>query len=45
VCKNPIQISIDDNKKFSIKEYRDALYLDINKRNKDKRKKETNEDI
>ena len=38
VCKKPIEISMDDNKKFSIKEYRDALYQDIHKRNKEKRK-------
>lgn len=30
---NPIIIPMNDNKKFSIKEYRDALYSEINKRN------------
>ena len=40
VCSQPIDISMNDNKKFSIKEYREALYVDINKRNKDKRKKD-----
>ena len=40
VCKNPIEISMNDNKKFSIREYRDAIYTDINTRNKDKRKKD-----
>ena len=29
---NPIIISMDDNKKFSIKEYREALYLEISKK-------------
>ncbi|CAK87643.1 unnamed protein product (macronuclear) [Paramecium tetraurelia] len=29
---NPIIISMDDNKKFSIKEYREALYLQISKK-------------
>ncbi|CAD8045125.1 unnamed protein product [Paramecium primaurelia] len=29
---NPIKISMNDNKKFSIKEYREALYLEITKK-------------
>ncbi len=29
-----IEISMDDNKKFSIREYREALYSDIVKRKK-----------
>ncbi|CAD8180023.1 unnamed protein product [Paramecium pentaurelia] len=29
---NPIIISMDDNKKFSIKEYREALYIEISKK-------------
>lgn len=38
VCDRPIQISMDDNKKFSIKEYREALYEDISQRKKVQRK-------
>ena len=30
---------MNDNKKFSIKEYREALYADISKRKKEQRKK------
>jgi mitogen-activated protein kinase 15 len=33
------EISMDDNKKFSIREYREALYSDIVKRKKEQRKK------
>jgi mitogen-activated protein kinase 15 len=33
-CRDVIKISMDDNKKFSIKEYREALYSDIAKRKK-----------
>lgn len=32
VCERPIQITMNDNKKFSIKDYREALYADISKR-------------
>lgn len=39
VCKKIITIPIDDNKKFSIKEYRMKIYSDIHKRKKDLRKK------
>lgn len=39
VCPEPIKIPMDDNKKFSIKEYREALYNDINRRKKEQRKK------
>jgi hypothetical protein len=39
VCPGPIEISMNDNKKFSIKEYREALYADISKRKKEERKK------
>lgn len=39
VCPRIIEISMNDNKKFSIKEYREALYNDISKRKKDERKK------
>lgn len=44
VCPEPIRITMDDNKKFSIKEYRyfvvidyfrEALYNDINRRKKE----------
>ena len=34
-----ISVSMNDNKKFSIKEYREALYLDIAKKKKEERKK------
>ena len=34
-----ISIPISDNKKFSIREYREALYDDINKKKKEQRKK------
>ena len=30
---------MDDNTKFTIKEYREALYADISKRKKEQRKK------
>ncbi|CAD8084140.1 unnamed protein product [Paramecium sonneborni] len=33
---NPIIISMDDNKKFSIKEYREALYIEITKKYENK---------
>ncbi|CAD8149497.1 unnamed protein product [Paramecium octaurelia] len=39
VCQEPIKIPMNDNKKFSIKEYREALYNDINRRKKEQRKK------
>lgn len=39
VCKKVITIPIDDNKKFSIKEYRLKIYSDIHKRKKEIRKK------
>lgn len=39
VCKKIITIPIDDNKKFSIKEYRLKIYTDIHKRKKEIRKK------
>lgn len=39
VCKKIITIPIDDNKKFSIKEYRLKIYTDIHKRKKELRKK------
>ena len=32
VCNRTIRISIDDNKKFGIKKYREALYQDIAKK-------------
>ena len=34
-CSEPIRIPMNDNKKFSIKEYREALYNDINRRKKE----------
>ncbi|KAM3132232.1 hypothetical protein pb186bvf_015692 [Paramecium bursaria] len=39
VCQLPIKIPMNDNKKFSIKEYREALYADISLRKKEQRKK------
>lgn len=38
-CKRRINIPIDDNQKFSIREYRNKLYQDIHKRKKELRKK------
>lgn len=38
-CKKKINIPIDDNQKFSIREYRNKLYADIHKRKKEIRKK------
>ena len=35
VCDSIIKIPMNDNKKFSIKEYREALYSDINRRKKE----------
>lgn len=34
-----LEISMNDNKKFSIREYREALYNDIIKKKKEQRKK------
>lgn len=39
VREKAIEIPMDDNKKFSIKEYRDALYNDISRKKKEIRKK------
>lgn len=39
VCTKKIFIPIDDNQKFSIREYRNKLYSDIHKRKKEMRKK------
>ena len=36
-CEKPIQISIEDNAKYSIKEYKQKLYDDILKRKKEVR--------
>lgn len=38
-CTMRINIPIDDNQKFSIREYRNKLYQDIHKRRKELRKK------
>ena len=35
ICKKKINISIDDNKKFSIREYRMKIYYDIQARKKE----------
>ena len=39
ICNRRINIPIDDNSKFSIREYRNKLYADIHKRKKELRKK------
>lgn len=39
ICTKKINIPIDDNQKFSIREYRNKLYADIHKRKKELRKK------
>jgi mitogen-activated protein kinase 15 len=39
VCRKIINITMDDNHKFSIREYREKLYSDIHKRKKELRKK------
>ena len=39
ICKKKIVIPIDDNKKFSIREYRMKIYYDIQTRKKEMRKK------
>ena len=39
ICTRKIHIPIDDNQKFSIREYRNKLYSDIHKRKKELRKK------
>jgi len=35
VIEKPIEVDMDDNKKFTIKEYRDALYNEISKKKKE----------
>jgi len=40
VCQNIIDIPMDDNHKFTIKEYRDAIYADITKKRKEKIQKQ-----
>jgi len=39
VCDHLIEIPMDDNVKFTVKEYRDAIYADIAKKKKEQRKK------
>jgi len=39
VCDHIIEIPMDDNTKFSVKEYRDAIYSDISRKKKEQRKK------
>jgi mitogen-activated protein kinase 15 len=39
VCDHLIGIPMDDNTKFTVKEYRDAIYADIAKKKKEQRKK------
>lgn len=43
ICKKKINISIDDNKKFSIKEYRLKIYTDIHRRKKKLKEKILNQ--
>jgi mitogen-activated protein kinase 15 len=38
-CDHIIEIPMDDNTKFSVKEYRDAIYADISKKKKEQRKR------
>ena len=39
VCPQPISICIDDDRKFSIREYRDRLYSDIQRKRKEIRRR------
>jgi mitogen-activated protein kinase 15 len=39
VCDHIIEIPMDDNTKFTVKEYRDAIYLDISRKKKEQIKK------
>ena len=39
VCDHAIEISLNDNKKLSIRDYREELYQDIVKRKKEERRK------
>ena len=39
ICEKPVQIPIDDNIKYTVKEYKQKLYEDILKRKKEIRKK------
>jgi len=39
ICENVIEIPMDDNIKFTVKEYRDAIYADISKKKKEQRKR------
>jgi mitogen-activated protein kinase 15 len=39
VCDHVIRIPMDDNTKFAVKEYREAIYADISKKKKEQRKK------
>jgi len=39
ICKAPIVIPMDDNTKFSIKDYREAIYADIVNKKKEQRQK------
>mmetsp|Transcript_22911 Transcript_22911/g.3775 ORF Transcript_22911/g.3775 Transcript_22911/m.3775 type:complete len:110 (+) Transcript_22911:757-1086(+) len=39
-CPYTVRIPIDDNHKFSIREYRERLYADISKRKKEIRRKQ-----
>jgi len=38
-CDHIIDIPMDDNTKFTVKEYRDAIYADISKKKKEQRKR------
>jgi len=39
ICENVIEVPMDDNTKFTVKEYRDAIYADISKKKKEQRKR------
>ena len=39
-CPRPIRICIDDNHKFSIREYRERLYKDISQKKKEIRRRQ-----
>ena len=40
-CEKPVRIPIDDNIKYTVKEYRQKLYDDLLRRKKEIRKKKT----
>lgn len=40
-CKHPIKLMLNDNKKYTIQEYRDKLYNEIKKKREKKRKQQS----